>query len=337
MNNRTESGSTDNGGNSRGFALMIVIVIMLLASFLASQLVMKARTELLILHNIKARSQGAYLAEAGTNMSIFRLFDKPIDIPDFGEEEEWLHFFEGFNYEFFLPMGRVTYYAVSESGKIDLNKSPMGLIKLFLMYQLGCDEDDERLLTITDSLQDWRDTDDLHRLSGAESEYYQELDDPYIARNGKIEDPSEFFLINGTEELVGKFDAMDVFTVYNSKRTINFNSLTPAMLDFVSGGNKEAVTAYRDAKKEYSGKIPRTIFSEILGEERDGEIRTYLTNSTGTNKYYYVVGTGQLGVVESDALEEEKPKKVPGSKNSILLKKRGSAAYTILAWQERYI
>ena len=33
---------------------------------------------------------------------------------------------------------------------------------------------------------------------------YEELEDPYIARNGKILDPTEFFLINGTDELVDK-------------------------------------------------------------------------------------------------------------------------------------
>jgi len=238
-------------------------------------------------------------------------------------------------------MGRVAYYVVSESGKIDLNHSPPGLIKLFLRYELGADDNDDRLLTVLDSLADWRDSDDMHRLNGAESEYYESLDDPYIARNGRIEDPSEFFLIKGTEELAGKFDAMDVFSVYNRSGKVNFSSLTPAMLDFVSGGNKEAAAAYRDAKKEFNGLLTSAVAREILGDDRYNEMRPYLSFAAGKNNYYYVVGTGQPGlkevVVDENTPEEPaSQKKAPGSRNSILLKKQG-AKYTILAWQERYI
>lgn len=322
---------------------MIVIVVMLLASFLASQLILKVKTELLISQNIKARVIGNYLAEAGMNMSIFRVLgQKPIDIPAFGTEEEWLNFYEGFQYEFFLPLGRVTYYAVNESGKMDLNGKSDKLIRLFLEYKLGADKEEE-IEIIMDSLLDWRDSDDLHRFNGAESEFYQELDDPYIARNGKIEDPSEFFLINGTEALAGQFEAMDVFSVYNTGGTINFNSLTPEMLNFVTNNNSEASAAYREAKKEFSGNVPIAIISEILGEERYSELRPFLTNKS-SSKYYYVVGTGQPGLEENVFLEgdapledgEEKKKKAPGSQNSIVIQKNGTN-YNIMSWQERYI
>ena len=246
---------------------MIVIVVMLLASFLASQLILNVKTELLITQNVKARVMGSYLAEAGTNMAIFRVLgQKPLDIPAFGEEEEWRLFFEGFQYEFFLPTGRVTYYAVNETGKIDLNKSPLRLIKLFLEYKLGAEKEEE-IDIILDSLLDWRDPDDLHRLNGAESEFYQGLDDPYTARNGPIKDVNEFFLINGTEGLAGQFDAMTVFSVYNTAGKINFNSLTPAMLNFVTNNNSEMIAAYREAKKEFHGRLPSALDIEILGEE----------------------------------------------------------------------
>lgn len=315
---------------------MIVIVVMLLASFLASQLILKVRTELLISQNIKARVVGNYLAEAGMNLSIFRVLgQKPIDLPAFGEEEEWLTFFEGFQYEFFLPLGRVTYYAVNESGKIDLNKSPPRLVELFLEYKLGAEKEEE-IDTIMDSLMDWRDSDDLHRFNGAESEFYQELDDPYIARNGRIEDVNEFFLINGTETLAGQFDAMDVFSVYNTGGKLNFNSLTPAMLNFVTNNNAEMITTYREAKKEFNGKLTSSIASEILGEERFGELRPYMTFTSGKNNYFFIVGTGQPGLEENTLAEGETPQKAPGSQNSIVIKKSGSN-YTIITWQERYI
>ncbi len=315
---------------------MVVIVVMLLASLLASQLIFKVKTELLISQNIETRVIGNYLAEAGVNMATFRVLgQKPIDLPDFADEDEWLHFFEGFLYEFFLPTGRVSYYAVNESGKIDLNKSPQRLIELFLEYQLGAEKKAE-IDIILDSLQDWRDPDDLHRLNGAESEFYEALDPPYIARNERIEDVSEFFLINGTEVLSGQFDAMDIFSVYNTGGKINFNSLTPAMLNFVTNNNSEMIVAYREAKKEFNGRLTSALAAEILGEERFGELLPFMTFTSGTNKYFFIVGSGQPGLKENESLDAETPQKAPRSQNSILIQKNGTN-YTFLSWQERYI
>lgn len=327
----------------QGFALVVVIVVLLLASFLASQLIFKVKSELIITHNVKARAIGSYLAEGGMNMAIFRLVDKPIDIPSFGDEEEWQKFFEGYNYEFFLPLGKVIYYAVSETGKIDLNKANPALMKLFLEYHLGKGQVDafdqeDQVTIIMDSLADWLDNDDFHRLNGAESEFYQDLDDPYIARNGKLEDPSEFFLVNGTAPLIGQFDAMDVFSVYNTSGKINFNSLTPAMLDFVTNGDQEKIDAYREAKFEFNGTLNASTATQILGEERYSQLRPFLTYSAGSNKYYFIVGIGIPGVEENIDLEEEHSKaNPPGSKTSVLIKKESSSKYSFMAWQERYI
>ena len=324
---------------NQGFALMIVIVVMLLASFLASQLIFKVKAELVIAHNVKSRAIGNYLAEAGVNLGIFRLLDKPKELPDFGEEEEWDNFFEGFEYELFLENGRVAYYVANESGKIDLNKSNQVLIELFLEYHLG-EESEDQIAMIVDSLLDWRDSDDLHRLNGAESETYEGLDDPYIAKNGPITDPSEFFLVNGTDSMREKFHAMDIFTVYNTAGKINFNSLTPAMLDFLTAGDNEKMEAYREAKKEFSGKLSSSLASEILGD-RFAELSPYMTYSSGNVQYYYVVGSGQPGLTESDGeeseMDEDAPKtKVPGARNSVLIKKE-SSKYTYIAWREVYI
>lgn len=56
--------------------------------------------------------------------------------------------------------------------------------------------------TISDSILDWRDTDDDAKLSGAEDEYYLGLTPPYYCKNGPLDDISELLLIQGvTPEL----------------------------------------------------------------------------------------------------------------------------------------
>ena len=54
----------NNKNNDAGFALVVVILVLLLASFLASQLTMQTREELQVAHNIKMRTTGHFLAEA---------------------------------------------------------------------------------------------------------------------------------------------------------------------------------------------------------------------------------------------------------------------------------
>ena len=327
-----------------GFALVVVIVVVLLASFLASQLIMQVRTELAVSHNIKARVSGHFLAEAGLSLGLFRLLDRPLDIPAIGPEEDWEDFYQGYEYQVFLPKGKVTYFVSSESGKIDLNKAEDPLIQLFLEYQLGEDKEEE-ISTVLDSLLDWKDNDDLYRENGAESDYYGALKDPYIARNGKIEDPADFFLIKGTGPMLGKFFAEEIFTVHNTDGKINFNSLTPAMLDFLTGGDKEKAAAYRDALVEFKGKLNAAIASEILGDQFV-KFQPYLSYTTSNNQFYYIVGTGYAGVEQGQEFsmpgqegeegeEGATPRKLPGTIDSMIIKKEGGG-FTCLAWQERF-
>ncbi|MBI5557596.1 MAG: general secretion pathway protein GspK [Deltaproteobacteria bacterium] len=283
---RTAPGKVNRG--QQGFALVVVIVIMLMISFLAAQLILSVRTELRVALNDKAHAAGVCLAQGGVNLGLFRLLDKPVEYIN----EDYEIFIEGHEYDAFLETGHLSYYVVNESGKLDLNKANMPLLKLFLEYmQTGAEERE----VITDSLQDWIDTDDLHRLNGAELDTYQDLEDPYIPRNGEIMDPAEFFLVNGTEHLAGLFKANEVFTVHNSTGMINFNSLTPLMLDFLTEGDEEKKKAYREAKDLY-GNLSQEQAMQILGNERFDQCSAGLTYTSGNNKFYSIVARGEAGV-----------------------------------------
>nr|MBF0222999.1 general secretion pathway protein GspK [Desulfobulbaceae bacterium] len=330
--------------NQKGFALVVVIVVMLMASFLASELIMLVRTELKISHNIKARAAGHFLAEAGISLGLFRVLgQRPIDVPAIGLEEDWENFYEGYEYDVYIPSGKVTYYVANENGKIDLNRSSPELLRLFLESFLGEDQE-EQIDDILASLLDWRDSDDLYRDiggRGAESETYGELEDPYIARNGPIGDPAEFFLINATEPLFGKFVPQEVFTVHNTSGKINFNSLSPAMLDFLTGGAKERVQAYREFKKELKRDLNQLDAREILGDSQYEKFQNHLDYKSKSN-FYTIVGKGFLGVTQEDEFfmpdEDQIKKKTPGIMSSLLIEKtRTGSKYITRAWQEQYI
>ena len=60
---------------------------------------------------------------------------------------------------------------------------------------MGVDAD--AISVVSDSIQDWIDTDDAPRVAGAESDYYQSLTPPYYAKNAPMDDLSELLLVKG--------------------------------------------------------------------------------------------------------------------------------------------
>jgi len=324
-----------------GFALLVVIVVMLLASFLASQLILQVQTELKIAHNLKRRTVERFLAEAGINLGLFRLLDKPVEVvsKDLNDEKAE-NFHHGQSYEeSALSTGKFLYYVVSETGKIDLNKSSLRLMELYLQYQ-GLDID--QVGVITDSLQDWRDEDDLHRVNGAESEYYKALPAPYVPRNGNIDDPSEFFLIKGTDILVGRFAAHEVFTVYNlagsNPGRINFNNLNPAILNFLTEGDADKKTTYLELLKEQDGTLNEAHARLILGDERFELLRSYLSyegpgGESGRSAFYSVVAIGYAATGEEEQHDKAGKEAVPGTRISAIVEKRG-VGFLFRAWKE---
>ncbi|MDA8165896.1 MAG: type II secretion system protein GspK [Desulfobacteraceae bacterium] len=321
----------------RGVALLVVIMVVLMVSFLASELIMQVRAELRIAANGKERAVSAFLAEAGVNACLFWLMgDKPL-ATETGKDEPFL---AGHLYEAELPTGTVQYQAVGESGKIDLNTTPIELLKLFLKHE-GLDE--KQIDILTDSLQDWRDADDLVRMNGAESEYYQKLDDPYVARNGPIEDPSEIMLVRGADALRGRVVPEDVFTVHNPGGKIDFNSLTPAMLDFLVDGDQDREKAYREAQELY-GTLNQANAMEILGD-RFAIFANYLSFGSAQNSflqgmrgesYYSIEATGFAGAKEEKGEEGEEARKRPGIRTRTLVKVTGNTVQ-YLSWKEESI
>jgi len=317
--------ATENfASNNNGFALLVVIMVLLLASFLASQLTLDVRTEQRLAANAKARDRAAILAEAGFNIALFRLMDKPVALE---AEREYGRLTPGLQYTHLLKGGQVRYYAANESGKIDLNASEPRLLELFLRYRKLTMEQAGVVLA---SLLDWRDPDNLLRLNGAEQEYYMHLPEPYIPRNGRIEDPAEFFLLRGAEPLAGKFQAEEVFTVYNREKGINVNSLTPTMLDFLVNGDEARRQAYQEARVLHT-TLNAAMVRQIIGDARFSELEPFLRYEEGTSSLYYTItATGQTDVPGGLG-----NRAAPGLTINALVRILANG-YQILSWQERY-
>ncbi|NTV12759.1 MAG: general secretion pathway protein GspK [Desulfobulbaceae bacterium] len=321
----------------RGFALLVVIVVLLLVSLLASQLIMEVRTELLTAANSRELVGGRLLAEGGVNIALFRLLDKPElgrEPAEFGGAE----FFLGRQYETVLPAGKIEYYAQDEYGKINLNAASVGLLNMFLKYQ-GLKP--EEIAVVQDSLQDWRDPDNLTRLDGAEQEYYEKLEPPYVPRNGALEDPAEFFLLKGTESLRGRFDPYEVFTVLPSTPGIrlNFDSLSAPLVEFLVEGDPAKVEQYQQLRKE-TGKIPATQAQLLLGPERYALLRNYVGYSQKAGPFYSIVARGWPAkgstLPEATGAAGTPTAAEPGAAVRVMVK-LAKDSFSYLSWREGHL
>ncbi len=94
-----------------------------------------------------------------------------------------------------LGAGEFTYRLSDEESRININGAAPDRVDR-LLTAVGLDKQVRDV--ISDSLQDWKDPDDLHRVNGAESEdYYLKLPVPYRARNGVLQDEAELLQIRG--------------------------------------------------------------------------------------------------------------------------------------------
>ncbi len=108
-------------------------------------------------------------------------------------------------------------------------------------------------------LLDWMDKDNIERMEGAESFYYENLDNPHACANAPFLTPGQIFLVKGMKELErfgenGSKRLLDFLTIY-SNGNININTASREVLQCLSekidSGLAEAIVDYRK-EQEFS-------------------------------------------------------------------------------------
>lgn len=226
------------------WVLTLLMVIVFSFSFLA-------RTETLSTIAFKEGMEQRFLAEAGIERGIVELMYRKVNllIPD---REVWKT--DGTLFSDQLGDGGYRVKLFDESGKIDINFAPEILLKN-LIQNLGLEG--EALDTVVDSIMDWKDKDDLHRLHGAESDYYQSLPNPYKAKNGFFDTLEELLMVKGvTREILFGSEKqkglMEFLTVHGKTTRINVNAAPKEVLTAIPGVTAEmaeALITYRQAQE----------------------------------------------------------------------------------------
>ncbi len=226
--------------------LAILMVVVLSVSYMTK---VESRSTIAFKEGVEEK----FIAEAGVERAaeeiMYRRINLGAPLEEGKETNVWKT--DGTPNTFPLENGICTVRIIDESGKIDINKVPDIILK-GLLTSLGVKDEDADV--IVDSIEDWRDADDLTRLHGAESDYYMSLPVPYKAKNADVESIEELLLVKGmTPELLhgtaNKPGLEDFITVYSGNGTINVNAASKEVLLAIPGMTPELAGVVIDFRK----------------------------------------------------------------------------------------
>ncbi len=184
--------------NQNGIALIMMLWMMAILSVLVLSFSAATKVDTFAAASFKNGIGNKFLAEAGIQRGIMEIYytkqNKNTDIL-FADQE--IFRLDGTAYQGDLDSGHYVIRITDESGKININtltdSSGVLLSNLLVNLGLGKEEAD----SIVDAILDWKDSDELVRLHGAESEYYQSLPNPYKSKNAPFDTIDELLRVKG--------------------------------------------------------------------------------------------------------------------------------------------
>jgi general secretion pathway protein K len=189
--------------NSGGIALIMVMCAIFVLSALAAGFVLSMKVETRLAYNANSEQQLLWLGRSGVELARYVLSQHPPGEPYDSLNQKWaggsgslaesnsaLSSLSLVNYP--VGDGTVSIKIIDLERKVNINTASATTIQQALTL-MGVDAND--ISVVSDSILDWIDSDDLPRVAGAESDYYQGLAVPYYAKNAPIDDLSELLLV----------------------------------------------------------------------------------------------------------------------------------------------
>lgn len=275
--------------NNKGIALVMVLWVLMLLSIIALEFCYAMRTEVDICANQRDEIKGYFMARAGVERAVLEIIRRTI--PQVKKEEEteiWR--VDGSSYE--IPFHEGSYKATveDEGGKLNINYASEGMLRQLLSnIELPevSSEEGNIVDIISDSIMDWRDQDDLHRLNGAEDDYYNALPEPYDCKDGPFDAIEELLLVRGITPEVHSKLARHV-TVYG-QRKINFNTASWEVLKTILQDDILA-QAIVDQRKEKELTTEDVV--SLVGATTFSQIKDHIT--LYPQGFYTIKSTGHI-------------------------------------------
>jgi len=291
-----------------GFALILVLWVVVFLTVIAFEFASSMRLESRIARNYLDDTKTYFLARSGFDLAIAEI-ERRLDyvkdsanksLSDQQEENKELWGFDGEENSVKLDEDSITVRIFTEEGKIDLNKSPIALLRRLLeSTELEVEDRNE----ILDSIQDWKDADNLHRMNGAEDDYYESLKPSYKAKNANFDSIEELLLVRGVTESIlyarlssdqneedgseedeggekkpRSLRLIDCLTVNNTGGRINLNFAPKEVLravPFLGSGLTERIIELRNSRG--SEFLTQNDYRVALGDDVYNAVNRYVT------------------------------------------------------------
>jgi general secretion pathway protein K len=155
---------------------------------------------------------------------------------------------------------------LDEGGKINLNRTDESTLRR-IFTNIGIEEPQRSELV--DSILDWVDPDNLHRINGAENDFYESLSTPYTAKNGLFDTVEELLWVKGvTAELffgtaagaetdnaeARRAGLAEIFTVDSPIDRVNLRTTSAEVIHALVGIPLEKSRAFIEERKKLSDK-----------------------------------------------------------------------------------
>ena len=197
--------------NEHGIALILVIWVLLLLMIIVMEFSFAMRQEANATRNYKDEIDCYFYALSGFEEAIAQLLkeaslkpeeredlsDKiPGEVPAAFDDESTEQMWRDDQRTITLSMGRgsVEVVIANENGKWNLNVIPEDKLRALVDTLV---EDEVERDTITDSILDWIDENDLHHLNGVEDDYYESLEKPYPCKDAPFDTVEELLQVRG--------------------------------------------------------------------------------------------------------------------------------------------
>ncbi|MDO8720902.1 MAG: type II secretion system protein GspK [Syntrophales bacterium] len=296
--------------NERGIALFLVLWVMALLTVIAGEFCYAIRTEVNITRNFKEETQTYYIAVSGMfwaigGLAVNEFVPRKVKAPDSEDAPEDIRWRINTDIPA-IPFGDGQFKVEREnvSGKVNLNRAGEPLLKMMLSnFEIG----DTDKSIIVDSIMDWRDKDNLHRVNGAEDDYYLSLPQPFKCKNGDFTSIEELLLVRGVTPEIFYGGLKDMVTVYQDIETasksdnqqiagfdysrININAASPRMLRALPRMTEDMVQEIMKYREKKDFRSPSDLHL-VVESDVYAAILPYITLSL--SPYYTIKSVGML-------------------------------------------
>ena len=329
--------------SDKGIALISVLWVLVLLTAIVAEFAYSMRTEVNITRNFKEATQAYYIAHSGLIRSVVEMLRNAAKIKN---PEIAVEFSEDNLWRVNVPIppqkfgsGEFSVRIDNSAGLIDLNAANKALLDL-MVNTLDISEDDKSI--IVDSIMDWRDSDDFHRLNGAENKYYQSLPNPYACKNGPFDSVEELLLVRGMRPELFDEKLKKIVTIIPQGKTkrsaigrsstgaaptshgkININAAPRGLLEVLPQITSQQVQNLMDYRA-YQDFISIAEISDLIGEQTFSAISPYITLSF--SPYYLIRAEGRVTGGRASQIIQAMVK----------IDERLDGGYQFVRWQDQY-